>query len=526
MLNRDFFYINNGDDTFTEANFSEFAFDENFTYSTSKGDFNNDGFYDFTLTKVGNNFQLFEGIPNDNNWVKFGFQGTHSNRDAVGTYFEVFADNKKYIRMTQCGEAYLSQDSQYEILGLASYTQVDSLIIHWPRGLVEKYYNLPANQFYSYIEGENTALAISTNLSVLCGDQSATLDAGEYVSYLWDDGSTERYRSVSATGTYTVTVVDENGYEFSGEISIAAFDHPVVTVNSTNPLCADEFNGSVDVSVLDGSISSIMWNDGNEETSRTDMNAGVYTFSLTDSNGCIANGEIELINPSPIFIEVTTQNVLCYGDANGMASVTITGGTGNSLIDWGGFDPNALLAGTYEIFVTDENGCDASMPFEIEQPDLLAAQTDGSDAFDGENGSATITVSGGTEPYEYLWSNGDMDELAENIGQGEYTCTVTDANGCQVTGSVSIIDLNVAENAKIEFSLFPNPASEKIVIDGNEQVIEKLKITDASGKLVYEHDKKSSSKISIDISRWENGLYFVNVFSINGTQSLPLLIEH
>lgn len=526
LLNRDFFYINNGDGSFTESNFSEFAFDENYTYSTSKGDFNNDGFYDFTLTKVGSNFQLFEGIPNDNNWVKFGFQGTHSNRDAVGTYFEVFADSKKYIRMTQCGEAYLSQDSQYEIVGLASYTQVDSLIIHWPRGLVEKFYNLPANQFYSYIEGENSIVDISTTLTILCGDQSATLDAGEYVSYLWEDGSTERYRSVSTSGIYSVTVTDENGYELSGEISISAFDHPVVAESATDPLCTDEPNGTIEVMVIDGSISEILWNDGNQETSRTNLNAGIYSYSLIDANGCSANGEVELINPTPITIDVTTQNVLCFGDANGMAVAMITGGTGPVMTDWGGFDPNALVAGVYEVFVTDENGCNASMPFEITQPDLLTAVTDGSDAFDGANGSATITVSGGTEPYDYLWSNGDTDELAENIGQGEYTCVVTDANGCQVDGSVSIIDLQVAENSIIEYSVYPNPATEKIVIDGSGKAIEKMRITDASGKLVYELDKKTSSKISIDTSRWENGLYFVNVFSINGTQSVPLLIEH
>jgi len=526
LMNRDFFYTNNGDGTFTEANFAEFAFDENFTYSTSKGDFNNDGFYDFTITKTGSNFQLFEGIPNDNHWVKFGFQGTHSNRDAIGTYFEVFAQGNKYIRVTQCGEAYLSQDSQYEIVGLGAASQVDSLIIHWPRGLIEKVYNLPADQFYSYIEGENSTVAISSSLPVICGDQSATLDAGEYSTYLWDDQSTERFRSVTATGDYSVTVTDENGYTLTGEISISAFDYPNVSFSTQDPLCVNELNGTIEVSVVNGSVSAIQWNDGNQESARFDLGAGIYSFSLIDGNGCTANGEVELINPMPLMVELSTQNVLCNGDMNGQASVLVSGGTGAGTIDWGGSDPLMLAAGNYEVTVTDANNCSISLPFEITEPEVLSFEVSVSNAFEGANGSASIAVSGGTEPYSYLWSNGDEDELAENLGQGEYTCLVTDANGCSFETAASIIDLDVHNLNKIHLQVYPNPASESCVIDLSGTPYSSIDIVDASGKHFYKTQKYLGSKLTLDLNSWSNGSYFVNVHTSNGTLSVPLLIEH
>ena len=526
LLNRDFFYLNNGNGTFTEANFSEFAFDETFTYSTSKGDFNNDGFYDFTVTKTGSNFQLFQGIPNENNWVKFGFQGTHSNRDAVGTYFEVWAEGKKYIRVTHCGEAYLSQDSQYEIVGLASATQVDSLIIHWPRGLVEKVYNLPVNQYYSYIEGQNTSVIISSSLPVICGDQSATLDAGEYLTYLWDNGSTDRYRSVSTGGNYTITVTDQNGYTLTGEISISSFEHPVVSVNFQSPLCANQLNGTIALSLIDGSINSVIWGDESTDVSRVDLGAGVYTYSLIDSNGCTANGEVELIDPLPLFGELSVQGVLCNGEASGIASLIVNGGTGNTIIDWGVNNPNALPAGSYTVTFTDENLCSVTLPFEITEPNALSIEISAYNAFEGPNGSSSVVVSGGTEPYIYLWSNGDEDDLAENLAQGSYSCVVTDSNGCVIEASTSIIDLNVSSLQSLPISLYPNPTSSVLTIDANGAQYEFIIITDVLGKKIAEKQSYTPSKWIVDVSGWTSGTYFVNVHTSNGIHSVPLLIEH
>lgn len=122
-------------------------------YSTAIGDYNDDGFVDLVSHHIGPTPEFRTSTPNENNWLKVRLEGTESNRDAIGSKIEIWRGGNYWYRETYCGEGYLSQNSRWEHFGLGSATEVDSVTIHWPNGLVETWQETEANQNLLLIEG-------------------------------------------------------------------------------------------------------------------------------------------------------------------------------------------------------------------------------------------------------------------------------------------------------------------------------------------------------------------------------------
>ncbi|WP_410503567.1 T9SS type A sorting domain-containing protein [Flavobacterium sp. Root901] len=141
-------------------------------------------------------------------------------------------------------------------------------------------------------------------------------------------------------------------------------------------------------------------------------------------------------------------NVSCNGGANGSATVNVTGGTGAYTYSWapaGGTAATAtgLTAGTYTVTITDANLCSATQTVTITEPAVLAATTSQTDVScnGGTNGTAAVTVTGGTGAYTYSWSpSGGTAATATGLAAGTYTVTITDANLCSATQTVTITE--------------------------------------------------------------------------------------
>lgn len=520
LQNGDLFFTNDGDGTFSSAGFTEFTSDWNRTFSTSKGDFNNDGFWDFTVTKIGAPYQLFQGIPTTNNWVKTSFEGVHSNRDAIGTFVEYFANGQKQIRITQSGESFMGQDSQYEILSLGSASQIDSLRITWPRGLVEMYYNLAANQTLHFVEGSNTSIAIQAEEgSIICGTEPVVLDAGEFLEYEWNDGSTERYLSATEAGTYSVTVTDSNDYVFSANIALTAVENPEIVISLSQPLCPSDLNGSISISASNAVLNEILWEDGTQGAVRESLGNGTYAYTTTDANGCTAEGTVELTDPLPLSAELVLTSVSCAGFLDGSAELeNVQGGTGEISVSWLPASNTQLAAGTYEVVLTDENNCSLSLPFTITQPEEITLNVSWTDAFNGNNGSASAEATGGTEPYTFYWSNGTIDPDAENLGAGVYTITVTDANNCSIDTSIPIIDLSVGETETSSLKVFPNPGNQWLnIVSPPSFISETVEIRSMVGQVVLSRPTISQGTHNIAVGDLPNGIYIISLRGDKGT---------
>ncbi|NDG35561.1 MAG: adhesin, partial [Betaproteobacteria bacterium] len=143
-------------------------------------------------------------------------------------------------------------------------------------------------------------------------------------------------------------------------------------------------------------------------------------------------------------LSTSVVDVSCNAGASGAIDLTVTGGTAPYTYLWN--DPNAsttedlssLTAGTYNVTVTDANGCTASTSATVTQPAALVLTTASTPASCNPDGSASVSVSGGTGAYTYLWSNGAATASLTNLAAGSYSLTVTDANGCSASSNVTV----------------------------------------------------------------------------------------
>lgn len=308
-----------------------------------------------------------------------------------------------------------------------------------------------------------------TQTNVLCnggnnGAANITVTGGTGVyNYNWTPGNPvgDNTNSVSGltAGTWSVTVTDQNGCIASTTMTITQPPALVVTpVSQTNISCNGGSNGAASVTATGGTGTlSYNWAPGNPAgdgtNSVTGLVAGTYTVTVTDLNNCSATQIFTITQPPVLTLSNPLQtNVSCNGGNNGTATITAAGGTGTLSYNWTPGNPagdgtnsvTGLTAGTWTVTVTDINGCSAAQTFTIIQNNALVAtavsQTNIS-CFGGNNGSATVGVTGGTGAgtYSYSWAPaGGNNSIAGNLTAGTYTVTVTDANNCSTTQTFTI----------------------------------------------------------------------------------------
>ncbi|MFN7014154.1 MAG: hypothetical protein ACK4ON_07790, partial [Bacteroidia bacterium] len=252
-----------------------------------------------------------------------------------------------------------------------------------------------------------------------------------------------------APGTYSVVVTDANGATSIGSNTFTiSLPNPIIpTTNITNVICFGQSNGSISVTTTGGTLPhTILWSNGSTSFSIDNLTAGTYTAVIIGAHGCTV--DVTAIVTQPLLLSSTNVPVnatCCTGD-NGSIAVTPIGGTAPYTILWSNgsttLSVNALTGGTYTYVLTDANGCITNGSVIILSVPVLASTYVVTPATcEGDNAQAIVTATGGTSPYTILWSNGSAAFTNSNLVTGTYTYTVTDANGCQVTGTVSIVNI-------------------------------------------------------------------------------------
>jgi len=224
----------------------------------------------------------------------------------------------------------------------------------------------------------------------------------------------------------------------------------------------------------------------------------------------------------------------CPNDSNGVIQVNIADSSSQYQVDWssgksGRFRAN-LSAGDYTVTISDSSGCTETRFITLDQPDMLTSSFQKQDATDQQSadGQATATVSGGTSPYSYQWSDGQNGMTANNLTPGDYQVTVSDANGCSMTEAVTIKGTQTSVNKpapKDNARLYPNPANEQLVVQlPSSRGMSQLTIIDATGRTIRTQnirncDNGHSSgvcKKALDISQLPGGLYLLKAHNENG----------
>ncbi len=292
---------------------------------------------------------------------------------------------------------------------------------------------------------------ITTETCVGSSDGSATATAAGIApfSYLWSDGQTTAIATNLTAGTYTVTATDDVGCTGTAEAEIILDPEGIWLMFTSTPVtCNGGSDGTAYVSVMTGVAPyTYIWNDPAGTTNATPVGlaAGQYTVTVTDSNGCSNYGPVTITEPTAIVLVSTTTNESCFGSADGTASVTASGGTPGYTYLWSNGDTTAtaasLTAGDYVVTVTDANGCPstATLTVDLTNPQIVISGTSTPvSCFGGNDGTATVTVNSGNGPFSYSWSNGGTNATISGLAIGDYTVTVTGADGCTSVTTVTV----------------------------------------------------------------------------------------
>lgn len=308
------------------------------------------------------------------------------------------------------------------------------------------------SQTISQPAGELNVISATTNL--LCYesgtgriDITAVAGTAPY-AFQWSTGSTDEDLNNLTAGTYTVTVTDNNGCSLTNTLFITQPQEKLNAVtDATRVGCYGESSGSIDLTLSGGTAPySIQWSNGLTNEDISQVAAGSYTVTVTDANGCTIAEQINLTQPaSPLTSSITINDVKCYGDASGQIQAQLSGGTGPYTYAWNSQSGNnifdQLTAGSYQLSVTDANGCILQQSITVNEPQapLLAnTQITNIDCNGNSSGSAILQVNGGTAPYSYAWSNNTTNAGISGVSNGQYSYTITDANNCTLSGTVAV----------------------------------------------------------------------------------------
>ena len=233
-------------------------------------------------------------------------------------------------------------------------------------------------------------------------------------------------------------------WEFEGTASNGTsgndrYDNFSVLGNTSNEVCNGSSNVNVTVGVKNGTAPyTYAWSpSGGSNATAGNLSAGTYTVNIADVNGCTGTASVTITQPSALVAPITPVNITCNGNNNGSATVTASGGTSPYTYQWspGGKTTatiSGLSIGTYTVTVNDHNLCSVISTITITQPASVSISAFANAATcNSPSGSATANVTGGTSPYTYLWTPGSQtNSTATGLAAGNYTVTVTDANGC------------------------------------------------------------------------------------------------
>lgn len=271
-------------------------------------------------------------------------------------------------------------------------------------------------------------------------------------SYNWSGGislTNDTATGLAANVLYYVTVTDIYGCSVTDSLMLSEPATMQLTPQGINTTCGSA-NGSAWVNIS-GGTAPYQYNWSNFSTTDTIQNiaTGIYYVTVSDSLGCNADTNITIIDQGGPSLNISSTNVTCNGGNNGNASVSVTGGNPPYTYNWsGGSTPGSsstggLSSGIYYVTVSDLNNCSSTLSVTVTEPLNLTASVSSNtniSCYGVNDGTATVTASGGTFPYSYLWSNGDTIVTADSLSGGVCMVTIIDSQNCSSTANTTIIE--------------------------------------------------------------------------------------
>ena len=323
---------------------------------------------------------------------------------------------------------------------------------------------------FTFAGGHGVSCANASDGSILMEVSGGT--APYVITWSGPNGfnSSDEDLSNLASGTYNVTVTDDNGCAFQQQVVLTTAEElelgTLVSafIGGYQVSCYGAGDGAVDLGITGGTAPfDILWSDGAGFNATTEdieaIGPGIYQVLVTDANGCTQNASVQLDGPAVLDLsaqlsQINGNNVSCAGATDGSIDLSVVGGVAPYAYTWNNGSTDEDLAnitsGTFDVTVSDQNGCEATSSYTLTAPLSVQAvllsntfpngmQISCGDATDG---SIDATIGGGTLPYTIAWTGpgGFIASTADilDLTIGDYTLNVSDANGCQSVNTASI----------------------------------------------------------------------------------------
>lgn len=315
------------------------------------------------------------------------------------------------------------------------------------------------------------------------------------VTYQWENGSTQQNRSNLGPGNYSVTITYGGNPSCSVTRNISLTAPPPINISGS----VNNIDRSITLTVSGGTPPySYNWApSGNNSPTLTDLPAGNYFVTVSDSNGCTATGgPFVIVNSEDFFLQVETSDyngfgVSCFGTCDGFIEITPVNGTPPFTYQWsvtGVTGPSLTnrCVGNYRVTVTDANGRTATAAVQLTTPERIRVELESFTPSSGANdGSATVLALGGRPPFTYTWSDGTPGPRISNQGPIVMTVNVRDQNGCQINFPVNFGQVDDCfEHRKV---ITPNGdgLNDELTFTCLGGTTNRLEVFDRYGKLVY-----------------------------------------
>lgn len=325
-------------------------------------------------------------------------------------------------------------------------------------GLTSGAYSLTVSDANGCTTEQSTVLTYQSELKIeamagmeICpgaGDGTASVMASDGVGpydILWNTGDTTEMISGLSPGTYSVTVMDAVGCLDTVSVMVDSALVFEFETEAVDPSSCNLGDGTASVTVVSGEGPfSYVWSTGDTTQVIDSLAADIYTVTVTNADQCTASGSVTIEEPTELMLTITGEGLRCFGDSSAFLMAEAAGGMAPYSFVWSTGDSTAtvdgLPAGMYAVTVTDSLGCSTSATAEIAEPDPLEVSMGGASVVcgQGNTGSAFTNVSGGTEPYSYLWNTGDTSRFIVGLLSGTYSVTVTDSLGCIDSAAIDI----------------------------------------------------------------------------------------
>jgi hypothetical protein len=468
-------------------------------YASAKGDINNDGLSDIVmtpefngsvaeLTNALNHFVYKNTSQTTNRYFKFRLEGRLSNRNGFGTKYTAYFDSSLVSGYTMSAGNYLGQSSQNIIIGLGQSASIDSLILVWPSGVIDHYFNLNSNQFQLLTEAE-TLTGIQTEPGH-CPGEPATASLMNWPVVQWsnnDTGATTTFNTpqISATvGTgfgHVITLTTQAPEEPSLPIDL-------VTVSPA--ICLGENNGQAIVDLLSNSGDTLA-----HETF-SGLAPGDYSYSITYNSTCQTevSFSIGLVDSTEVIFNVPQQ--ICAGDSVVFEPLVLNS---NVPITWNSIQPySTITVGNYSCSAITANGCSTDTAFIISQatPPLIEASTTSS----FPTSELLLNISGINQPFACTWSDGTSGNIFYWDASTQITALIVDGLGCEHDSTFVLTDIN-----ELEENITWHSTGDGIYFTGN-QILHNVEIYNEVGQLL---DKRQYLQANTTVSTHRGRLIIV-----------------